>query len=273
MNRILLMLSFTVVFSIKLLACSFSPSNFCTTLNEYPDNVVFYGEILAVDRYELSLKVIKVLKGVEYRDVIKIREAEGFYCQLDYYELIPTSIGEVKDSIIISLAPAPGNPNGPIGHYLTPNFWSHRSVLKVWNVGVVVSMEEHYASANPEDWLLLSFDEINKVVEKGHCKEVGGVVLYSIPPNFQDIVPVARLAKLKVELSVTNPVINNLHVQLEEPLEDCQLNIYSIGGSKCLSMEINHKLNIDFSKYTQGMYLIELVKDNKHFKSVKFVKH
>ena len=84
MIRIFLLLSLIFLFYIKLFACSFVPDSFCSALDKFPDNVVLYGEIISVNRTELRLEVIDVLKGQEYRQVISIREADGFFCMLDY---------------------------------------------------------------------------------------------------------------------------------------------------------------------------------------------
>ena len=140
---------------------------------------------------------------------------------------------------------------------------------------VAVRAERNWQIADTKPWLSVSLDEISRVVNLGHCKGISGDPLYTTSLNFEEIKPTLRSYKPQVKVSVVNPVYHNLHIQLENYLEEYQINIYSIGGSKCLSMNVENRgdLIIDFSNYGQGMYILELVQNGKHLNSLKFVKN
>lgn len=105
----LFLITILIILNSAIFACDGCRSDFCYYAEHNNSEFIFYGEIISIDSYKATLKVIHVFRGSETRDIIQIWThkdsivAKGTSCE----ELIRMTniinLGDLNKRIIIGL--------------------------------------------------------------------------------------------------------------------------------------------------------------------------
>ena len=98
-----------LILNSSIFACDGCRSDFCYYADHNNSQFIFYGEIISIDSYKATLKVLDVLRGNEPRAIIQICThkdtlvAKGTSCQQLIRQTNIINLGKVSDRILIGL--------------------------------------------------------------------------------------------------------------------------------------------------------------------------
>lgn len=142
--KLLFLVTILLNLNISIFACDGCRSDFCYYAEHNNSEFIFYGEIISIDTYKATLKVLDILRGNETKNIIQIWThkdsivAKGTSCE----ELIRMTniinLGEVNKRIFIGLNQITIKENewDVIGDYRLPLRVNNTPWLKVENDSV-----------------------------------------------------------------------------------------------------------------------------------------
>ncbi|HQW02270.1 MAG TPA: T9SS type A sorting domain-containing protein [Saprospiraceae bacterium] len=245
--KALVLLSFLLSFPNAGSACSFLTDPFCTTLALLTENLVLTGVIVGVDDTGIDIEVLEILRGEESRDTIRIWDGTDFDCN-GPWSMAAADIGAVNDTIIIILPKITSIENvwDVPGDYRRPDPYLQTSHLTI-RQGNAKGFIAGDTSAPPE-YNLWSIDYnhlTSTIIAEGECPF---------------IILAAEEAKAASSITVYNPVDDVIRVQVDYPVHNGYVTLYSMNGYPIIKKEISGErdLKLECEDLPAGMYLLEV---------------
>ena len=259
MKKICLIFIINIIFSIKLLACSYTPISFCSTSQSdlFKENVIVFGQIIAIDNHGINFEIIDVLRGTENRTVIRIWDGVDFDCNGNF-SMSASEIGNLNETLVIILPKISEKKSDweVIGDYRRPDYFGFTQNLKVKNgiISGLISGEPTYPyvehQANYENFK--SSWETNQ-----NCSSV--VLKNEVYESIEEF-KVLKLSDNKFKIATDNFNKN-------------EIAIFNVFGVKVESeVFFIREIEIDLSNYASGVYFINIKYEDHKFKTLKVIK-
>ena len=244
------------------IACSFNPESLCSSLSLLTGDLVVSGQIIGIDDDGIDLKVIQVFRGEENRETIRIWDGTDFDCN-GFVSMAASDLGSINDSVLLVLPMIDSLENTweIVGDYRRPHFMLHTTALNIKNnilqgfiKGVSIAPPQFRISSMPYPEFLASWNMF------GDCSDIN--------------VSTEDLQNQKIDLSYNNPISSSVNITFSNGNNMRKtLEVFSMQGTKIETIETNDTaLEIDFSNYTKGMYLIRIVNSRKESTLLKIIK-
>lgn len=242
------------------LACSWSPLSFCVTNNERPNDLVVSGKIVKIDTNGINLEIIDVLKGSETRDTIRIWDGTGFECN-GWFAMEASGLGTLNDTIIVILPFIDSIENiwEIIGDYRNPVYFGYTPKLDI-NNGIV---EGYITGQQYFDTLLYSMPYI---AFKTHMNNNLG--------DCSGLVGINEVGQSNI-VFYTNPVNKTFRIQFQNgDISKRTISVYSLIGEKLKSVaNVMENIEIDFSNFSGGLYIVNIIEQDGKQSIIKVLKN
>jgi hypothetical protein len=245
------------VFSLKLLACTYTPESFCATSSSFSESLIVFGKIVSIDNNGINIEVIDLLRGEESKTTIRVWDGVDFECNGNW-SMAAAELGEINTTIIVLLPKILEKKSDweVIGDYRRPDFFGYTPDLKVEN-GIVSGLISGNAS-QPNKEEKADYENFKNSWETN--QNCSAVVLSSKRHNLKETFKMCTLSNNKFKISGDTFIKN-------------QIEIFNIYGLKVeASIIVEKEVEIDVSSYSLGIYFIRLKYDNNKFKTFKVIK-
>ena len=258
MKKILLLIVFSFLISNEILACNWTSSSFCSTSqsSSFQNDLIVYGKIIAIDNDGIDFEIIDVLRGQENKTIIRIWDGVDFDCN-GVFSMAASELGTINEHLIIILPKIVEKKSNweVIGDYRRPDFFQYTPNLRVEN-GIVYG-------------LISGFETYPYVEEQVNYENFKNS--WNTNNNCSSVV--LKNEKYEIEQLKVLTFPNNKFKIVSNNFSKKELNIYNIFGLKVKSeFQINNEIEIDLSEYSNGMYFINLVFENKEIKTIKLIR-
>tara|TARA_B100000767_G_C19638105_1_gene481316 strand:- start:168 stop:944 length:777 start_codon:yes stop_codon:yes gene_type:complete len=257
MKKFILLFIVNFIFTLKIIACSYTPTSFCATSESFSENLIVFGKIISIDNKGIDFEIINVLKGEENKTVIRIWNGVDFDCNGNW-SMSASELGELNETIVIILPKILEKKSDweIVGEYRRPDFFGYTPNLKVEN-GIIsgliygnVSYPYVEEQANYENFK-------NSWETNQNCSTV---VLGTKNYESEETFKILTLSNNKFKIS------SNKNAEFK-------IIIFNINGLKIESNELVKKeFEIDLSKYSAGIYFINLTYENNKIHNFKIIK-
>ena len=259
MKKLLLLILFNFIISNKLLACSWTSSSFCDTSqsSSFQNDLIVYGKIIAIDNDGIDFEIIDVLRGQENKTIIRIWDGVDFDCN-GTFSMAASELGAVDKHIIIILPKIAEKKSSweVIGDYRRPDFFQYTPNLRVEN-GIVYG-------------LISGFETYPYVEEQATYENFKDS--WQTNGNCSSVVLGTESYKLEKTFKIHTNSNNKFKISSNKNTE-FKVRVFNINGLKIESSEIIQKeFEIDLSKYSAGIYFINLTYENNKIQSFKIIK-
>lgn len=257
MKKLILLFILNFAFTLKLVACSYTPISFCATSETYSENLIVFGKIVSIDNNGIDFEIIDILKGQENKTIIRIWNGVDFDCNGNW-SMSASELGELNETIVIILPKILEKKSDweIVGEYRRPDFFGYTPNLKVENgiISGLISGTVIYPyveeQANYENFK-------NSWETNQNCSTV---VLGTKNYESEETFKILTLLNNKFKIS------SNKNAEFK-------IRIFNINGLKIESNELVEKeFEIDLSKYSAGIYFINLTYENKKIYNFKIIK-
>ena len=259
MKKLLLLILFNFIISNKLLACSWTSSSFCDTSqsSSFQNDLIVYGKIIAIDNDGIDFEIIDVLRGQENNTIIRIWDGVDFDCN-GTFSMAASELGAVDKHIIIILPKIAEKKSSweVIGDYRRPDFFQYTPNLKVEN-GIISGLISGNVSYPYVE------EQANYEIFKNSWEtnqNCSSVVLGTENYNIEETFKIYTSSNNKFKIS------SNKNTEFK-------VRIFNINGLKIESTELIEKeFEIDLSKYSAGIYFINITYENNKIQNFKIIK-
>lgn len=259
MKKILLLIVFSIIIPNKIFACSWTSSSFCSTSqsSSFQNDLIVYGKIVAVDNDGIDFEIIDVLRGQENKSIIRIWDGVDFDCN-GTFSMAASELGKINDQLIIILPKISEKKSSweVIGDYRRPDFFQFTPNLRVENgivYGLISGIETYpyvEKQANYENFK-------NSWETNGDCSSV---VLGTDSFETERVFKVLTLPNNKFKFLSNNNI-------------EFKIRIYNLNGLKIETNEhLEKEFEIDLSKYSAGIYFVNLTYKNNRIQNFKIIK-
>jgi|SRR5687767_2380398 len=241
-------------------SCSIIPEPFCWTLDQYSDDLVISGVIVATDSNGIDIEILEVLRGEESRSIIRVWDGTDFECNGNW-SMSASDIGSLYDTIVIILPKIIDIENewDIIGDFRRPNPYFHITELNVED-GIVSGFISGDALAPPGyNILSMNYEEFrNMIITAGQCSIINSIENQSYEHS---------------TVSVNNPFESILSITFKDFVKKGYLKIYSWNGHTCIKKEINfaRMIEVELQDFPDGMFFLEIITPEKR-EVIKLVK-
>jgi hypothetical protein len=257
MKKLILIFIINIVFSFKLLACTYTPISFCSTSATFSESLIIFGKIVSIDNNGINLEVIDILRGEENKTTIRIWNGVDFDCNGNW-SMSASELGEINETIIVTLPKILEKKSDweIIGDYRRPDFFGYTPDLKVENE--IISGLIFGNASNPYVEEQANYENFKNSWETN--QNCSTVVLGTKNYKSEETIKILTLSNNKYKIS------SNKNTEFK-------IRIFNINGLKLESNEIIEKeFEIDLSIYSAGIYFINLIYDNNKFQNYKIIK-
>jgi hypothetical protein len=257
MKKFILIFIINIIFSLKLFACSYVPLSFCSTSSSYSQNLIVFGKIVSIDNNGINLEVINILRGEENRTTIRIWNGVDFECNGNW-SMSASELGEINDTIIVILPKIVEKKSDweVIGDYRRPDFFGYTSDLKVES-GIVSGL----ISGN------VSYPYVEEQANYVNFKNS-----WETNQNCSSVVLGTKNYESKETFKILTLSNNKFKISSNKKAE-LKIRIFNINGLKIESNElVETEFEIDLSKYSAGIYFINLIYENNKVQNYKIIK-
>lgn len=257
MRKLILIFIVNFVFTLKFFACSYTPISFCATSESFSENLIVFGKIVSIDNNGIDFEIIDILKGQENKTIIRIWNGVDFDCNGNW-SMAASELGELNETLIIILPKIAEKKNDweIIGEYRRPDFFGYTPNLKVEN-GIVSGLISGNVSYPYVE------EQANYEIFKNSWKtnqNCSSVVLGTENYNLEETFKIYTNSNNKFKIS------SNKNTEFK-------VRIFNINGLKIESTELIEKeFEIDLSKYSAGIYFINLTYENNKIQNFKIIK-
>ncbi len=258
MKKLILLFIVNFVFTLKLLACSYTPISFCATSESFSENLIVFGKIVSIDNNGIDFEIIDILKGQENKTIIRIWDGVDFDCNGNW-SMSASELGAINETIIVALPKISEKKSDweTLGDYRRPDFFGYTPNLKVNNGIVSGYITDNNAGSEPynrqADYEIFK----NSWETNQNCSSVVlGTENYKSESTFKIL-----------------SLSNNKFKILSNKNAEFKISVYNINGLKIESNEIIQKeFEIDLSKYSTGIYFVSLTYKNNRIQNFKIIK-
>lgn len=244
------------------IACSYNPESLCSSLSLIPDHLIVSGQIIGIDDDGIDLKVIQVLRGEESRETIRIWDGTDFDCN-GFFSMSASDLGNINDSVLLVLPMIDSLENTweITGDYRRPHFMFHTTALRIKNnilqgfiQGISIAPPQFKISSMPYPEFIASWNDF------GDCSDIS--------------VSTDNLQNQKMDITYNNPISSFANITFSDAENTRKtLEVFSMQGTKMRTIETSDTaIELDFSTYPKGMYLIRIVNSRKESTLLKIIK-
>ena len=257
MKKLILLFIVNFAFTLKLLACSYTPISFCSTSESFSENLIVFGKIVSIDNDGIDFEIIDILKGQENKTIIRIWNGVDFDCNGNW-SMAADELGELNETLVIILPKIVEKKNDweVIGDYRRPDFFGFTPNLKVENgiVSGLISGHVNYPYAEEQ----ANYENFKNSWETSQ--------------NCSSVVLGAESYKLEKIFKIHTNSNNKFKISSNKNTE-FKVSIFNINGLKIESSEVIQKeFEIDLSEYSVGIYFINLTYENNKIQNFKIIK-
>tara|TARA_B100000508_G_C11465660_1_gene282087 strand:- start:398 stop:1045 length:648 start_codon:yes stop_codon:yes gene_type:complete len=214
-----------------------------------------------VDTNGIDLLVIDVLRGTESRDTIRIWDGTDFDCN-GIFSMAAADLGKVNDSIVLVLPQIDSMQNSwdVLGDYRRPDYYTYIPSLK-WSNGILNGLAIGMTGDMPSNQLL----KVKYSDFKDQWKKNNGCL---------------GLTSMKEGLSTQefvryqNPISSTLNLTFNSVSENAiNIQIFNSHGALIISQSIiETEVDIDFTVYNSGIYVVRLYQNNRPAETFRIIK-
>ncbi|MEX0813835.1 MAG: T9SS type A sorting domain-containing protein [Chitinophagales bacterium] len=230
----------------QLFPCTYVQNSFCVSNYTYPEDALIAGKIVQVDSNGIDLEIIEVLSGLEIRDTIRIWDIPDVECN-GIWPMSASEMGDLNDSIIVnmSLIDSIKYSWDVLDDYRRPKDLAVTRYLKFSNDSVFGFIS---------GYIYAPYSEQNRSMKYGNFKN------FLNDSECQRLVNIQERAKDQSLSYYPNPVQSTLEIHLgEDDKQEKNFEVYALNGKRILSLvSKSEKVQIDFSSFSTGVYLIRI---------------